>query len=83
MTGTELEELETIIRLMRDAGISVLLVEHHAELVMRLCDRVTVIDVGEVLITDRPAVVSTDPAVVAAYLGDELTDMTETAPETV
>jgi ABC-type branched-subunit amino acid transport system ATPase component len=74
MTGPELDELETMIRLMRSAGITVLLVEHHAELVMRLCDRVTVIDVGRVLITDEPATVSRDPAVVAAYLGDELTE---------
>jgi len=74
MTGPELNELETMIRLMRSAGITVLLVEHHAELVMRLCDRVTVIDVGRVLITDEPATVSRDPAVVAAYLGDELTE---------
>jgi ABC-type branched-subunit amino acid transport system ATPase component len=74
MTGPELDELETMIRLLRSAGITVLLVEHHAELVMRLCDRVTVIDVGRVLITDEPAVVSRDPAVVAAYLGDELTE---------
>jgi len=74
MTGPELDELERMIRLMRSAGITVLLVEHHAELVMRLCDRVTVIDVGRVLITDEPATVSRDPAVVAAYLGDELTE---------
>jgi branched-chain amino acid transport system permease protein len=74
MTGPELDVLETMIRLMRSAGITVLLVEHHAELVMRLCDRVTVIDVGRVLITDAPATVSRDPAVVAAYLGDELTE---------
>jgi branched-chain amino acid transport system ATP-binding protein/branched-chain amino acid transport system permease protein len=74
MTGPELDELEKMIRLLRSAGITVLLVEHHAELVMRLCDRVTVIDVGRVLITDEPAIVSRDPAVVAAYLGDELTE---------
>jgi ABC-type branched-subunit amino acid transport system ATPase component len=80
LTGSELEELEEVIRLMRSAGITVVLVEHHAELVMRLCDRVTVIDVGRVLITDLPAKVSADPTVVAAYLGDELTD-TGAAPQ--
>jgi branched-chain amino acid transport system permease protein len=74
MTGPELDELEAMIRLMRSAGITVLLVEHHAELVMRLCDRVTVIDVGRVLITGTPGTVSRDPGVVAAYLGDELTE---------
>jgi branched-chain amino acid transport system permease protein len=74
LNGSELEELEELMRLLRSAGITVVLVEHHAELVMRLCDRVTVIDVGRVLITDVPAKVSADPAVVAAYLGDELTE---------
>jgi branched-chain amino acid transport system permease protein len=74
LTGGEIEELERIIRAVRDAGVTVLLVEHHAELVMRLCDRVTVLDVGRVLVTDVPAKVSTDPQVVAAYLGDELTE---------
>jgi branched-chain amino acid transport system permease protein len=75
MTAPELDELERLIRVMRAAGITVLLVEHHAELVMRLCDRVTVIDVGRVLITDEPATVSHDPTVIAAYLGDELTEV--------
>jgi len=76
LTGSELEELERLIRLMREVGITVLLVEHHADLVMRLCDRVTVIDVGRVIITGEPATVSRDPAVIAAYLGDELTETT-------
>jgi ABC-type branched-subunit amino acid transport system ATPase component len=79
LTGSELEELERLIRLMREVGITVLLVEHHADLVMRLCDRVTVIDVGRVIITGEPATVSRDPAVIAAYLGDELTETTAQA----
>ena len=74
LTGGEIEELERIIRAVRAAGVTVLLVEHHAELVMRLCDRVTVLDVGRVIVTDVPAKVSTDSRVVAAYLGDELTE---------
>jgi branched-chain amino acid transport system permease protein len=73
LTGNEADELESLVRLLRSAGITVVLVEHHAELVMRLCDRVTVLDVGRILITDEPAKVSADASVVAAYLGDELT----------
>jgi branched-chain amino acid transport system permease protein len=76
LTGAEIEELESLIRAVRAAGVTVLLVEHHAELVMRLCDRVTVLDVGRVIVTDVPAKVSTDSRVVAAYLGDELTEST-------
>jgi branched-chain amino acid transport system permease protein len=74
LSGNEIEELEHIIRVLREVGITVLLVEHHADLVMRLCDRVSVIDVGEILITDVPAAVSSDSRVIAAYLGDELTE---------
>ncbi len=74
LTGGEIEELERIIRDVRAAGVTVLLVEHHAELVMRLCDRVTVLDVGRVIVTDVPARVSVDSRVIAAYLGDELTE---------
>ena len=79
LNDSELEELERLIRLMREVGITVLLVEHHADLVMRLCDRVTVIDVDRVIITGEPAIVSRDPAVIAAYLGDELTETTAQA----
>jgi ABC-type branched-subunit amino acid transport system ATPase component len=80
LAGGEIDELASLIRLLRRVGVTVVLVEHHAELVMDLCDRVTVIDVGEIVTTDVPAKVGVDPRVVAAYLGDELVTQSGAAP---
>jgi len=50
---------------------TVLLVEHHMELVMSVCDLIWVLDAGKVIASGTPDVVRNDPAVLAAYLGDE------------
>jgi branched-chain amino acid transport system ATP-binding protein len=56
-------------RLVREDGLSVLLVEHDMTLVMQVCDRVHVLDFGEVIAVGRPDVVRGDPRVRDAYLG--------------
>jgi len=64
----EVDELAGVIEDVR-ADMTVLLVEHHMGMVMRLSDTVVVLDFGRVVATGTPAQVSEDPAVLAAYLG--------------
>jgi ABC-type branched-subunit amino acid transport system ATPase component/ABC-type branched-subunit amino acid transport system permease subunit len=81
MNETECEELIALIRRIRDLGVTVLLVEHHMQVVMAVCDRILVLNFGRPIAEGPPAAIRDDPAVNAAYLGTEVRDATMGAPE--
>src|SRR5207237_7058609 len=61
MQPSEIRQLGDLIRQVRDAGVTVLLVEHHMDLVMELSDTVAVLDYGQKIAEGPPAQVRADP----------------------
>ena len=73
LDSPETQRFEGVLRrVAEERGISVLLVEHDVELVMRLCSTINVLDFGALLASGSPAEVQANPTVRAAYLGQEL-----------
>jgi ABC-type branched-subunit amino acid transport system ATPase component/ABC-type branched-subunit amino acid transport system permease subunit len=71
MQMSEIHDLAELIGQVRDAGVTVLLIEHHMDLVMGLSDTVSVLDYGQKIAEGTPTEVRNDRRVVAAYLGEE------------
>ncbi|MCM3116990.1 ABC transporter ATP-binding protein [Neobacillus sp. MER 74] len=74
MNETETEELFDLIKKVQQRGITVLLIEHDMPLVMKLCDRITVLNFGKKLAEGTPEEIQNNQAVIEAYLGKEEED---------
>ena len=74
LNATETSELVHTLFRVRDAGITVLVVEHDMGLVMDVSDEIVVIDRGRKIAEGPPRMIQKDPVVIAAYLGEEPDD---------
>ncbi|HET6673598.1 MAG TPA: branched-chain amino acid ABC transporter ATP-binding protein/permease [Agromyces sp.] len=72
LSGKEREMLATLLRALRDAGLTIVLVEHDVAQVMSLADTVAVLDDGVLIAHGDPESVRNDPAVIVAYLGTDV-----------
>lgn len=70
MNNDECGELEHLLRgIQTDFNVTMIIIEHHIDLVVGLCDRICVLNLGKVLKIDKPAAIQTDEEVIRSYLG--------------
>lgn len=71
LTPRELEDAITMIGKLRERGITILMVEHLMRIIMRVCERIIVLDFGRNIAAGTPEEIARDPEVIRAYLGGE------------
>ena len=79
MNPQESEDLMQFIKLLRDKGYTILLIEHDMNVVMKVSDRIYVVDYGKLIAQGKPEQIKNDPNVIRAYLGTISEDLGGTA----